>query len=324
MIKIEELKKYPENWDKIIDASLNGTLFHKKKFLNYHNKKFTENFKILKFYKNNKLICLLDFIEIYEREKKTLKSPYGGSYGSFIFLINPTYSQSSSIIHKFIEYLKHNKFDEAYLVPTPDYLFDHSFNTFEFNLKENNFKTIYSDISSVCKIKSFSDYNEKFYARKMKYDLKKLAQKKFTINQNNKIEDLYYILKKNFEKHGSNPTHTFEELKYLVSNLSSDIDFFILYYDGVPISSIFTFHITKSSSSLFYISQDPNYQSQRSITFLIDHVLKYLFKKDCLIVDFGTSSVKNIPRPSLFDFKEKFNALGYFRKTFYWENTIDN
>lgn len=320
MIKIEELNKYPEDWDKLIDNSLNGTLFHKQKFLSYHNEKFIEKFKIIKIYKNSKLVCLLDFIQINNEGKKCLKSPYGGSYGSFIFLENPNYSLSNELLDKFLNYLKKNNYDEVYLVPTPDFLFENSFNTFEFCLIQKNFKLLYYDISSVCKIKSFLDYEEKFYSRKTKYDLKKLAEKKFTIKKNDKIEDLNYILKKNFKKHCTNPTHNFDEIKYLVKNLSDNIDYFVLYNnEGTPISSIFLFYITNNSASLFYISQDPNYQSQRSITFLIDHVLKYLFKKDCLIIDFGTSSVKNIPRPSLFDFKEKFNTLGYFRKTFYWK-----
>lgn len=324
MIKIEEFKKYPDDWDNLIDISLNGTLFNKQKFLSYHNIKFTNNLKIFKIYKNEKLICLLDFIQIHDKGKMYLKSPYGGSYGSFIFLENLNYSVSAELVDKFIIYLKENKYSDVYLVPVPDFLFEESFNTFEFCLLKNDFKILYYDISSVCKIKSSLNYDENFYSRKTKYDIKKLAEKNFSIKKNHKIEDLYSILKKNFEKHGTVPTHDYDDLKYLVKNLSDNIDFFVLYYEGVPISSIFLFYTTNNSASLFYISQDPNYQSQRSITFLIDHVLNYLFNKGCVIVDFGTSSVKNIPRQSLFNFKEKFNTSGYFRKTFHWMSTIDD
>ena len=56
------IRKYKQSdleiWDKFIKQTNNGTLFHYRSFLNYHENIQFEDHSLL-FYKNNKLVALL-------------------------------------------------------------------------------------------------------------------------------------------------------------------------------------------------------------------------------------------------------------------------
>jgi len=97
-------------WDDFVDDSNNGTLFHKQKFLSYHEEKFKDDEHPLLFYEGEKLIAVLP-LAIFESEgKKIAKSPYGGSFGGFVYK-KATYSNVSNIIKTFKEYAIQNNFD---------------------------------------------------------------------------------------------------------------------------------------------------------------------------------------------------------------------
>ena len=67
-------------WDNFINSSNNGTLFHYRAFLNYHeNVKFNDH--SLFFYKNNKLIALLPAAI----KNNVFHSHPGISFGGFIY-----------------------------------------------------------------------------------------------------------------------------------------------------------------------------------------------------------------------------------------------
>ena len=99
MITLKEYKKdYFDKWNKFVENSNNGTIFHRLDFLAYHGDKFKSNENHLIWFKGDEIIALMPLGIFEENGKRIAKSPYGGSYGGVITRLNTTYSMSKDLI----------------------------------------------------------------------------------------------------------------------------------------------------------------------------------------------------------------------------------
>ena len=72
-------KKQLDEWDQFINASNNGTMFQKQRFINYHiDRKFVDNSLIIK--KNNNIVAVLPAAI----KNNILYSHPGSSYGGLV------------------------------------------------------------------------------------------------------------------------------------------------------------------------------------------------------------------------------------------------
>ena len=101
MIKCKIFTKahYPE-WESFIDNSTNGTLFHYRKFIDYHENPVFTDCSLL-FYKKNTIIAVLPAAI---KNNQFISHP-GISFGSFIYNSQLSFSDASNIIEAFY-YLK--------------------------------------------------------------------------------------------------------------------------------------------------------------------------------------------------------------------------
>ncbi len=82
-----KVKKFSKDnylaWDSFVRNANNGTIFHLRKFLNYHSpERFKDN--SIEFYKGNNLLSVFPAADIMKEGKRILVSHPGASYGSFI------------------------------------------------------------------------------------------------------------------------------------------------------------------------------------------------------------------------------------------------
>ena len=105
------------NWDDFIQSSLNGTIFHLRKFLSYHiNRKFIDH--SLLFIKNNLIISIFPAVEIMENNEKVLYSHPGASYGGFVYN-DISYADAEEIINLTDSYCIDNNYKKIFFVSTP-------------------------------------------------------------------------------------------------------------------------------------------------------------------------------------------------------------
>jgi hypothetical protein len=126
------------------------------------------------------------------------------------------------------------------------------------------------------------------------------------------IEDFWLVLSKTFAKHGVNPTHTKDELYFLLKNNPTRFKLPIAYYKDLPIAALGCFLFTDHLASTFYIAQDPDFQHMQALTYLIHHYLNDL-PKEIEAVTFGTCNNASDPRPQIFEFKENFSKVFEYR-----------
>lgn len=311
---IKQLDRYDEKdyklWQNGLKNFDGATIFHEPDFLGYHGEKFNEHH--LGIFKGETLFGMMPMAFIEEGSEIVAKSPYGASYGGAIFMKTLNYKDSNQIVIEIINYLKNLKVKELIVTPSLDIFYKEFSDTFIFSLLEQGAKCINSDITSIVKIQK--NNLEKFNSRNKRI-LKKISENYF-INIDAPIEDFGILMNKTFEKHGTKPTHTLEQLKSLKANKKLNIKFPIIYYENSPIAGIGEFKINNQIKMSFYICQDDEYKDFNYQTLLISKLLNNSSIEKIEYYDFGTSSVNMKARSNIFEFKEGFGAIGKFRNTY--------
>jgi lipid II:glycine glycyltransferase (peptidoglycan interpeptide bridge formation enzyme) len=132
----------------------------------------------------------------------------------------------------------------------------------------------------------------------------------------------YPILVKNKERHGVKPTHTLEELQRLKKLLPDNLTLFMVYKGTKPIAGSLMFACNKQVALCFYNMLLYEYEEYNPIHVVMYEVAKWATEKGFSWIDIGVSQDTKAENPmtpamSLIRFKEKFNAFGILRSTFY-------
>ena len=95
------IKKYNDKlineWDSFVEKSNNGTIFHKQKFLAYHQQRKFKNCSIIIEY-NEQIAALIPGAEIIKNNKKYFHSHPGSSYGGIVIKHNITFKLINELI----------------------------------------------------------------------------------------------------------------------------------------------------------------------------------------------------------------------------------
>jgi lipid II:glycine glycyltransferase (peptidoglycan interpeptide bridge formation enzyme) len=179
---------------------------------------------------------------------------------------------------------------------------------------EQGFKLVNRDISSAVDLRQFSGLSS--LPQRSRYEIKKAQKKGLTHSINENFNDYWSLMDKTFNKHGVKPTHSKEQLQYLVNKFPDDIIYRVAYYEETPIAGLCEFVINQFVTSSFYFCSDPEYKQMSGLSYLIYESLSEAHKKNFNWYDFGTSTVNMVGRRNIFQFKEGFGATGCFRDSF--------
>jgi hypothetical protein len=308
-IKRLEQDKDIEQWKRLCLKADGATLFHEYDFLSYHGDKFNEHH--LGVFKGT---TLFGIIPLAIDESGIARSPYGASYGGFIFTEILSYSDSKIIVDQFLDYLKAIHVKKVLITPPIDVYYDNYSATFLFSLLAQGFKFTNSDITSVARL--YENIEESLFSSRTRRSIKKAKSNNITINYNGNTDDFWKIMDKTFYRHNTSPTHSKEQWEYLCLKFPDKIFSPIAYLENTPVSAIGYFQVSKKCGMSFYIANDSEYKETQALTYLIAEFLQWLIKnKKADKFDFGTSSVNMIARENIFEFKENFGANGVFKHT---------
>ena len=141
-----QIQKYSEearkHWEKFVHESNNGTIFHTRRFLDYHP---TDRFKdhSLVFMEGNKILALFPAIRKERDGLNTLISHQGASYGGFVYRENLSVRSAFDLIEALDVYAKSTQFDaiDMTLPPViyharPSHYLDFALYKFGFNYRK--------------------------------------------------------------------------------------------------------------------------------------------------------------------------------------------
>lgn len=309
-----KLEKDYNKWIKLLQRANGDTIFHHPEFLSYHNDNFNEHH--LGVFKGEQIFGMIP-LAINETDcKRVAKSPYGASFGGFIFENVLTYMESKEVLNLFIDYLKELEVSETIVTPSLSIYHNKIYSdTFSFAMMEKGFNLINSDITSVVPLKT-ANIEKNIFTSKTRNMIRKAEKSNIKIEFRGGVDDFWSLMDKTFSKHGVNPTHTKKQYIDLMNKLSDKIYCNIAYIDDRPAAAMGVFEINEKNIMSFYLCKDINYQQTQALSLVISETIKDAQKRDFNYFDFGTSSVNMEGKENIFRFKEGFGAIGQFKKTY--------
>ncbi len=305
-----------KKWVNFLKEANGATIFHHPDFLSYHKSRFYEYH--LGVFKGEKLFGIMPLAISIENGEKIAKSPYGASYGGFIFQNILTYSNSKEIIMLLKVFLRENKIKTVIITPSLQIYYKSFSETLNFSMLEQDFKIINSDISSIVCLKE-DDLEKRVFTSKLRNMVRKAEKMDIQTQFYSSIDDFWSLMDKTFNKHGVSPTHTKEEINYLTQKFPNDIYFNIAYLNGTPIAAIGVFNLNEKNIMSFYLCSDEQYKYTQAMSLIIYKTILKAKEDGFDYFDFGTSSVNMVGKENIFKFKESFGAVGSFRHTYYWK-----
>jgi len=315
-IHIEEFSPgETEAWDRFVDKSNNGTIFHKLRFLDYHpENRF--NFNHLIFHKDGKILALLPG----GMENRTFKSPRGASFGGFV-LKDTSFSKTDKIVKRFLEYCIHKDIERVSLIPAP-IIYSKVFNmNLDYALLSNGFKYSKHFFTSAIDLHNKDIESLQIYKGGARNAIRKADKSNIRVEIKDDYDSFYPILSKNKEKFKTPPTHSLTELKKLTHLIPENLKLFLAYRKGKLIAGSLIFICNSKTLLAFYIALDYNYQKFRPINYLLHEIVKWGRTNAFNYLDLGVNQEPNPDNPmelnpGLVSFKESMGAKCFFRSEF--------
>ena len=315
-----EIKKYIDEdlnlWEKIVKEANNGTIFHTRKFLGYHQPgRFVDHSLII--YKNTQPFVLFPAVQKEIAGKHHLISHTGASYGSFVVPPELSFADSYAIVELLMNYAKEHDFNKIVLTPPPTIYNRRLSNYLDFALIKQGFNYLKREVSSILFLENTIEQNFAKFKPAHQRAVRKATKAGINIKETEEFDEFYKILKNNLKiRHNVTPTHTLEELLRLKKLFPDEIKLFGAFLENKMIAGVVNFNCTPDVVLAFYISHDEDYQETRALNLLFYSIFKWAIDHNFKVFDFGIFTVNEEPNFGLARFKENFGASGIFRDTF--------
>jgi hypothetical protein len=307
--------EWKDRWDQFVLNSNNGTMFHLQRFLSYHEKGRFDWHHLL-FVNKKEIVALLPGAMM----GTTIESPIGASYGSFV-TADIDFATALELVDTFSDYCRDRHFERALLTPPPFIYQKVISQNIDYALAYRGFTYDKHYISHAIQLDR-RDFVTGFRSTARRYIHKYLREHPLRVEISEDYESFYPILVDNKARHGVKPTHTLEELLRLKKLLPENLVLFLVYKGNKPIAGSLMFVCNVQVALCFYNMLLYEYEQYNPIHVVMYEVMKWATEKGFGWVDIGVSQDTNAenhmaPALTLIRFKEKFNAHGILRSTFY-------
>jgi len=302
-------------WDQFVSSGNNGTLFHLRKFLNYHPQDRFQDHSIL-IEKKQKLFSVLPAAELIVDGKRILVSHPGSTIGSFVVPENLSIADAMSMSEALVSYLKENNFSGIRITLPPTLYQRRLSNYMDFSFFKQGFTYSKRDVTSILFLEDSLDKNLAKFKSSHLRAVRNAQEKGVNVRQSNDFDSFYHILEQNLKiRHDVSPTHTLAELKNIHALFPDRVNLFAAYVKDVMVAGVVNFIVNDHVVLAFYISHDEAYQEFRAVNLLFYSIFDWAIQQGFRIYDFGTFTVNEEPNMGLGRFKESFGASGIFRDT---------
>jgi hypothetical protein len=305
---------YYERWNRFVDNSNNGSIYHRQAFLNYHKSRFADMEHHLMFFKGETMVCILP-LSISEIDNVlTAQSPVGASWGGFVYG-NLDTKNCCLIVELFLNYLRGLKVQRVRIVSVPHYCYIDQTFPMEFAMINLGFKKANIDLLHLADLSEVKSDVFEIFTSKSRNQTRKGMEKFKKLSTNKNIPRSYDILVENKKQLNSSPTHTIEEITDLMEKFPHSI-YFENVEDGGSLAGSTIIETNSFSKSTFYLYQNASAKGSNALNALIYYSMRDAYEKGFKYFDFGLSSMHSkISNMGLVDFKESFGAQVHSRET---------
>ncbi len=321
-----------EMWDSFIDNSINGTLFHRQRFMGYHEAgKFTD--ASLLFYEGGKLVSVFPGAIITAADgKKVLKSHPGTSYGGFVFDSALPLEDVFSILASVDEYAKQEQVDRIEFRQGPKIFNKLLIDQFDFALVHFNYERKEQELATFFPLEHFiadEDFEQFLmqFPQKNRNEIRKGIKEELVfrnLSRNEELANFYEILCKSLEmRFQKKPTHTFEEFERILQLYPEQCFVTGIFKGDILTAGFFIMQMNARGWHIFYAPMNYEYQHLRPLNFGVARLIHLAMKKGMKVLNYGISTEQGGKHINwqLYKFKENFNGTGAIRT--YWAKQLE-
>lgn len=311
-------------WDSFIEQAPQGTLFHTRRFLEYHPaERFTDH--SLLFYTNSRLDAVLPAAEINSPEGKTLHSHPGSSYGGLCTVSRPSLDQCIEMINILSIHCKDAGFSRFVFRMPERIFFKEPTDQLEFAMLKNGFECAYTELSTAYLLAQPSVLSPEARLAALPQKTRNVISKgirsglSFRGLRENEIDQFYLILETSLQNHQAKPTHQLQEIHRLYRLCSGEILPFGVFLGEQMVAGFLVFKVSWQSLHIFYSAQDYNYSQYNPTCYGVYHLMCWAEANGYTRLNYGISTENkgNVINQGLFKFKESFGGVGTLRT--FWE-----
>jgi len=301
-----------QRWDAFVNASNNGTLFHTRKFLNYHPDGRFEDCSVL-FTKEKKYLAVFPAAV---RDNCLISHP-GCSYGGPVYHLSFTLKDAFSVVESLLDFAGTRGLTKIALTMPPQIYHRRPSNYIDFALLKSGFTYAKREVSSVIPLDFSEEDTLQAFNSEARRAVRRAQKLGVEIKPSSDIETFYDILNHNLKmRHNVRPTHSLAELTHLMQMYPDEIQLFGAFVDDTMIAGVVVFVCNAQVALAFYISHRDDMQRYRPVNLLFYDIIRWAIRRQIRFLDFGIFTVNMVPNWGLARFKESFGALGVFRDTF--------
>jgi hypothetical protein len=313
-----KLSRYNNNdrrlWESFVWKANNGTLFHTRRFLDYHPPDRFEDHSLI-FHEDKSLLALLPAVLLTRNGKVILSSHCGSSYGGFVYRENLSVRTAFDLVSSLIDYACKEKIDRIELTFPPVIYLKRLSHYLDFALYKEGFSFRKREISSIIPLDFTRENILNAFKPEARTAYRKSLKSGVTVRSGGDVSEFYPILEKNLAlRHNVKPTHTLDELIKLGNLFPDRIHQYGAYYDRKMVAGVTNFICNDRVMLAFYISHLEEYQDVRPVNHLFYKIIDWGIANNFKYLDFGIFTVDEDPNWGLGKFKESFGARGIFRE----------
>lgn len=296
------------DWDALVEASENGTIFHRMDFLDYHPADRFTRCDVLAEIKG-RFVAAMPLARYGHRAE----SPFGGSFGGPACLRMGAV-KTVSVLEALQGHLAAKGIRElAVSMPPPCYCkrLDCSME-YCFMRAARRVSLHTTRVTSVLDLERCPGASEN-----IRRNIRKALDSGVTFHRAESVNDFHALLASTLQgKHGATSTHSSRELGFLVKHLPEMVTIHLASWQGQIVAGTCTFSNASPCAFLFYNCHDKDKAPPGALAALVMHVAQKMREEGKRFLDLGATSMLGKPmNQGLFQFKEGLGAQLWFRNT---------
>ncbi|MVN78983.1 GNAT family N-acetyltransferase [Hymenobacter sp. HMF4947] len=305
--KMLEARRYTasdaEDWDKLIDHSVNGTFLFRRGFMEYHADRF-EDFSYL-LWRGKELVAVFVAGRVRNTlELQTLVAHPGLTYGGLVVATELKYPVLEEAYSVLLEAFQAEGFSKLIIKPVARVFCRQATEANIFYFHQNNFVLTRRELNSVI------DLTQSLNISKGRKDnIRKARKSGLTIDCSNDFKSFWPLLIDNlWQTHGVQPPHSEKEIILLQQKYPKNIKLYVARLDETVVGGVVLFlDPLHGFAHTQYISANERGKQVGAVDAILGHILAEVHG-NFLRFSFGISTAKGILNSGLLAQKEGFGA----------------
>jgi len=319
---VEYTPEWAPAWQEFLAKSNNGTLFHDLDFLAYHAPgKFRTHHLI--FRQNDHISALLPGAIVKEPDgSECLKSPYGASIGGFALPIGQPIETACEIVQALQEHVARSGLQGAEFRLAPSFYMAAPDESLGFALMANGFRLVMRWLCPTVPLPATPDEVMQLIHRRRARYIRAGLREGIVVRETGpaSLDQFYDLLLADRRRHDATPTHSRQDIEYLLTRLPGRVRLYMCGKDGLEMAGLLLFILNPRVAYTFYLCQDPSHRDLQLAAILNAHVARHMVTEGVRYLDFGPTTFDDFSLNRGLDrFKAEFGARGFCRDTWRWQ-----